>query len=424
MRDTNNPILIDKASEIYNDKGSLVQFRYSQGDPGALEEEKLPYRLSKTNQFDMTDKLSGEQNRMVYAQVRPSYFENKSQTPLFDCPTKRIMNSAGNDITMQKTADLVRLDSQKSNADNSTTNKVKQDEWETTLRNLHGLIPLKKSKTFDEQVPKSSLLAAAVPASKKYADELYSYIDPVKFRNLRKTFEHYASLGDLTNFKTMDSIQFQALLKTNKLYFKGFAAKDADIVFYKDNTKRFVTFDEFCRIMIELAKLKYQGKADIPTGEKVRLYLKEFVFIREKDAYKHKTDSSEDWLLELETDKLKQLLRSWKPVFKSEFLKFASKSLANNEPVMDSKIMHKYCREREINPNLLNRATCFKLFKECQRSDKADIHKEFLTFLEFMEFISFVGIQYFTDNEKHYPKLDTIEKKVDAMFKWLQNKIK
>lgn len=50
-------------------------------------------------------------------------------------------------------------------------------------------------------------------------------------------------MGDLTNFKTMDSIQFQALLKTNKLYFKGFAAKDADIVFYKDNTKRFVTFE-------------------------------------------------------------------------------------------------------------------------------------------------------------------------------------
>lgn len=121
MRDTNNPILIDKASEIYNDKGSLVQFRYSQGDPGALEEEKLPYRLSKTNQFDMTDKLSGEQNRMVYAQVRPSYFENKSQTPLFDCPTKRIMNSAGNDITMQKTADLVRLDSQKSNGNNTNS---------------------------------------------------------------------------------------------------------------------------------------------------------------------------------------------------------------------------------------------------------------------------------------------------------------
>ena len=64
------------------------------------------------------------------------------------------------------------------------------------------------------------------------------------------------------------------------------------------------------------------------------------------------------------------------------------------------------------------------MFKECQRSDSADIDKEFLTFSEYMEFISFIGIYYFTQNEKHYPKLDNIEKKVDAMFRWVEKKIK
>lgn len=169
--------------------------------------------------------------------------------------------------------------------------------------------------------------------------------------------------------------------------------------------------------------MKYKGRSDIPKKEKVQLYLKEFVFTRDKNAYKHKSDTYEDWLIELESSKMIQLLKSWKAVFKKEFEKFATKSLTDKEPVMDSKIMYKYCNRREIIPNLLNRPTCFKLFKECQRADKADIQKEYLTFSEFMEFIGFIGIHYFTENSEHYKKFDTIEKKVDGMFKWLEKKI-
>ena len=100
MKDVNNPVLLDKSTELDFNRKQFTQFRYSQGDPGALEQEKLKYRLSKTNEFDMADKLSGEQNRVVYDQVRPSYFGDKSEKPLFDTPGKRIINSAGNDITL------------------------------------------------------------------------------------------------------------------------------------------------------------------------------------------------------------------------------------------------------------------------------------------------------------------------------------
>ena len=100
MKDVNNPVLLDKSTELDFNRKQFTQFRYSQGDPGALEQEKLKYRLSKTNEFDMADKLSGEQNRVVYDQVRPSYFGDKSEKPLFDTPGKRIVNSAGNDITL------------------------------------------------------------------------------------------------------------------------------------------------------------------------------------------------------------------------------------------------------------------------------------------------------------------------------------
>ena len=102
MKDVNNPILLDKSTELDFNRKQFTQFRYSQGDPGALEQEKLKYRLSKTNEFDMADKLSGEQNRVVYDQVRPSYFGDKSEKPLFDTPGKRIVNSAGNDITLTR----------------------------------------------------------------------------------------------------------------------------------------------------------------------------------------------------------------------------------------------------------------------------------------------------------------------------------
>lgn len=102
MKDVNNPVLLDKSTELDFNRKQFTQFRYSQGDPGALEQEKLKYRLSKTNEFDMADKLSGEQNRVVYDQVRPSYFGDKSEKPLFDTPGKRIVNSAGNDITLTR----------------------------------------------------------------------------------------------------------------------------------------------------------------------------------------------------------------------------------------------------------------------------------------------------------------------------------
>ena len=107
MNDVNNQMLMEKSSELDFDKMKFTQFRYSSGDPGALEEEKLKYRLSKTNDFDMTDKFSGEQNRAVYNQVRPSYFGDKSEKPIFDSPGKRIVNSAGNDITINRSQTIV-----------------------------------------------------------------------------------------------------------------------------------------------------------------------------------------------------------------------------------------------------------------------------------------------------------------------------
>jgi hypothetical protein len=174
---------------------------------------------------------------------------------------------------------------------------------------------------------------------------------------------------------------------------------------------------------MQLAELKYKTNTDETKKEKVQLYLEKFVFTREKNAFKHKTDSYADWLIELETDKLVSLLRSWKPAFREEFLKYASRSIIDKEPVMDAKIMYKYCADKDIIPQMLNRTVCFRLFKECQRAEKADIHKEYLTFLEFMEFISFIGVHYFTQNIKDYPKLNNFEKKVEAMFRWLEKKI-
>lgn len=41
----------------------------------------------------------------------------------------------------------------------------------------------------------------------------------------------------------MDSLQFQSMLRNYNLYFKGLDAKEADIVFYKNNTRRFIEFE-------------------------------------------------------------------------------------------------------------------------------------------------------------------------------------
>jgi hypothetical protein len=117
------------------------------------------------------------------------------------------------------------------------------------------------------------------------------------------------------------------------------------------------------------------------------------------------------------------LLRSWRDTFKADFHSYATQSLFDKTPVFDAKTMYKYCHDKDIIPSLLNRNMCFKLFKECQRAEQADIHREFLTFSEFMEFISFIGIRYFSDNQSHYPKLKTTEHKIDAIFKWLENKL-
>ena len=110
--------------------------------------------------------------------------------------------------------------------------------------------------------------------------------------------------------------------------------------------------------------------------EKVQAYLKEFIFVRQKETFKHKTDSYEDWLIELETKKLSELLKSWKSLVKSDFDSYSSKTIDQPTPVIDSKAMYKFCQDRQVIPLLLNRNTCYKLFKECQRSDTTDVHKE------------------------------------------------
>jgi hypothetical protein len=102
MRDVTNESIHSKAHELYGFKGMVKQIKYSEGDPTAIEQEHSKYKLSNTNQFEMTDKMSGEQNRLVYDQVRPSYFVDMQKTPILDTPALKIVNSAGNDITMHK----------------------------------------------------------------------------------------------------------------------------------------------------------------------------------------------------------------------------------------------------------------------------------------------------------------------------------
>jgi len=106
---------------------------------------------------------------------------------------------------------------------------------------------------------------------------------------------------------------------------------------------------------MQQAEIKYKGRTDIDKQAKVEIYLKEFMFTREKNAYKHKTDTYADWLIELESNKIVELLKAWKPTFKADFDSYATKSIIDNEPVMDSKIMYNYCNKKSIIPDLLNR---------------------------------------------------------------------
>ena len=75
--------------------------------------------------------------------------------------------------------------------------------------------------------------------------------------------------------------------------------------------------------------------------------MKNFVFLREKNTYKVKTDSYADWLIELETKKMTQILKSWKSIVKADFLSFATRSIIDKEPVMDAKIMFRYCHDKK-----------------------------------------------------------------------------
>lgn len=105
MRDVTSESIQNKAHELHGFKGLVKQIKYSEGDPTAIEPEHSKYKLSQTSRFEMTDKMSGEQNRMVYDQVRPSYFGDMQDIPILDTPALKIKNSAGHDITMDKYKD-------------------------------------------------------------------------------------------------------------------------------------------------------------------------------------------------------------------------------------------------------------------------------------------------------------------------------
>ena len=88
MRDVKNPVLLEQLSEIEQQKLDMIRKRSEEGDMRAFDAQNNQYSLSKTDEFDMTDKYDGEQNRVVYDQVRPSYYGDKQETPTFDSSIK------------------------------------------------------------------------------------------------------------------------------------------------------------------------------------------------------------------------------------------------------------------------------------------------------------------------------------------------
>lgn len=228
MRESTSPILKNLACELESQKEKLIQFRFEEGDSSAFDAPSNKYRLSKTDQLDLTDRLSGEQNRMLYGQVRPSYFGDKKDTPLLDSEVE--VN------TKKDTNNSSSFSYSKSQQKNFTTKTG--GKWESTLRAIHGVGEITRSEEVEE-------------VKAKYAQELFDYVDGIKFSkasvlyagNLRRTFEQYSLLGSSSNPKHMDTTQFQSLLKKNDLYFKGFGPKNADVMFFQGNSKRFITFE-------------------------------------------------------------------------------------------------------------------------------------------------------------------------------------
>lgn len=84
--------------------------------------------------------------------------------------------------------------------------------------------------------------------------------------------------------------------------------------------------------MIKIAERKYKDEPSMKKSEKVQAFFKDVVFVRQKDVYKHKTDSYEDWLLELEADNMVKLLKVWKTVLRPIFDEYSSKTLVMPVP--------------------------------------------------------------------------------------------
>jgi hypothetical protein len=184
----------------------------------------------------LADRLSGEQNRVVYEQVRPSYFGDKKETLMLDTPTSRISPKHTNNSSSFSL----------SKNQQKTTLTKKWNKWESSLREIHGVGEITREEDKGEEV------------KAKYAHELFGFIDGIKFSkfdvlyvgNLRRTFEQYSLLGSSSNPKYMDSTQFQTLMKKNDLYFKGFGPKNADVLFFQGNSKRFINFEYSLNLLL------------------------------------------------------------------------------------------------------------------------------------------------------------------------------
>ncbi|CAI2362898.1 unnamed protein product [Moneuplotes crassus] len=211
--------------QIDQEKEDLAFERFNQGDLRVFEAQDSRYHLSKTEKLDFSDKFTGEQNRAVYQQVRPSYYNEHKQDQILGKFVSKLADAEWNQEKFSKHF--------KKPKHHKNTNGF---GWENTLRKEDGFEEIRRYETSAVKAAKDDV------ESHKYSQELYSYIDPTRFRNIQKIFEHYCTLGRSDNFSGMDTSQLQSFLKDNELYFKNFGPADADIYFSQGNTSKFINF--------------------------------------------------------------------------------------------------------------------------------------------------------------------------------------
>jgi hypothetical protein len=245
--------------------------------------------------------------------------------------------------------------------------------------------------------------------------------------NIRYLFQYYTSFGDRKNMAYIQSNKVQKLCKEANIIDKKATKKDVDILFLKINkSKPNMYFEEFIKLLYELAVLKYGGdQMDAFKQLLDNCLMKRLEEVGGVTKFKPKDIEYDELVEELFIHVISLAYDIYHSYFTfriDKIDKATQKELQRCE-----KFMYEFLRDFEICPKLLSKSKVYALWTyilQCSKEKKGPVYKhattqlsksydikeenKLFTFAYFLDFLVLIGNSIFIKKGKKVGNAESV----------------